>query len=127
MKIHKIGNESFSIFDSSRKGEKMMVHFIWGKKDFRVYLQPVDGTPPSNESFPIVHSAAGDKVQVTGLQYLNNFEWCNYDAVASHGLAVEDVCWLQGKRKRYVELPKDFMEIAVKIACREFGFERRAG
>ena len=93
VKIHKIGNESFSIFDSSREGEKMMVQFIWGKKDFRIYLQPAGGTPPANESFPIVRSAAGDEVQVTGFQYLNNYEWCNYDAVAGHGLANEEVRW----------------------------------
>ena len=105
----------------------MMVQFIWGKKDFRIYLQPAGGTPPANESFPIVRSAAGDEVQVTGFQYLNNYEWCNYDAVAGHGLANEEVRWLQRNRKHYVELPKDFMEIAVDIACREFGLERKAG
>ena len=65
-------------------------------------------------------------MQVTGLQYLNNYEWYDYGGLGGHGLAHDEVRWVKGKQKRYVEVPKDFVDIAVGIACREFGLERKA-
>ena len=123
MKIQKFGNESFSIFDVRQDAGGMMVQFIWGKKDFRIYVS-ADG---ENPDFPVVISAAGDEFHVSKLQYLNDYEWYDFKSVVGHGLAHEDVQWKFGKLTRYVELPKDFLEIALDIACREFGLQRKAG
>jgi len=44
--------------------------------------------------------------------------------VADHGLASEKVLFRKDKAQRYVELPMDFYDIAVEIACRTFSLER---
>ena len=38
MKNHTAGGNTFGIFDKEEKGGVGMLHFIWGKKDFRIYL-----------------------------------------------------------------------------------------
>ena len=124
MKTHKLGIESFHIFEAARKGEHWMVQFIWGKKDFRVYLDKADAVASSSNHPPVLKIPDDGEMVVSKLQYLNNFEWYDYEKVSGHGLAFEEVRWIRGKTKRYLELPKDFFNIAVEIACREFDLER---
>ena len=101
-----------------------MVHFIWGKKDFRLYF----GRKPASGSFrePVLYSNVGEVV-VTSLQYQYAFEWYEFDKVAGHGLASEEVLFRKNTLRRYVELPKDFYETALEIACIEFDFNRQSG
>jgi hypothetical protein len=125
MQVHTIGNQSYAIFSKVEKGGVWMLQFIWGKKDFRIYLgRSADGENAKLHG-PVLHSEAHGDAVVTRLQYLNAFEWYDYHKVAGHGLANEEVCWQLGKAVRYVELPKDYFEIAVELACREFGMARR--
>ena len=125
MKSHQFDTETFFVFDTRQEGDTWMVQFIWGKKDFRIHLRPASGG--DSGALAEVQAPDGRALQVTALQYLNNFEWHDYDGLAGHGLHHEEVRWKHGKQKRYVELPKDFFDIAVAIACREFGLERKAG
>ena len=125
MNTHTIGVNTFAIFEKVEKGGVWMLQFIWGKKDFRVYLgRSADGDNAKLHG-PVLHSEQHGDVVVTRLQYLYAFEWYDYHKVAGHGLANEEVAWRKGKSVRYVELPKDFLDIAVELACREFGMERR--
>jgi hypothetical protein len=122
VKTHTLGNQTFAIFDTSEKGGVWMVHFIWGKKDFRIFLGRTGSV--SVGSARLASKAAGEVV-VTRLQYLHNFEWFEYVRVGDHGLASEKVLFRRDSTSRYVELPKDFYDIAVELACREFGLERK--
>lgn len=125
MVTHTIGVNTFAIFEKEQKGGVWMVHFLWGKKDFRIYLgRKIDGAH-QNYDGPILFSPEKEVVTVTKLQYLNSFEWYDFLKVAGHGLANEEVCWTLGKQRRYVELPKGFFDIAVALACLEFGLERQ--
>ena len=101
-----------------------MLQFLWGKKDFRIYLGRNRERPGTEAPGPVLRSESHGDLRVTRLQYLNAFEWYDYRKVAGHGLAFEEVCWERGKARRYVELPKDFFETAVELACREFGLQR---
>ena len=122
MKTHTIGNQTFAIFETSDKGGVWMIQFIWGKKDFRIYL----GRGGSASVGPArLATAAKEEAVVTRLQYLNNFEWSEFVRVADHGLASEKVQFRKDNAIRYVELPKDFYDIAVELACREFGMTRK--
>lgn len=122
MKTHTFGNQTFAIFDTSDKGGVWMVQFIWGKKDFRIYL----GRAGSVSTGPArLGSKSSGEVVVTRLQYLYNFEWHEYVRVGDHGLASEKVQFKKDGASRYVELPKDFYDIAVEIACLEFGLQRK--
>jgi hypothetical protein len=124
MKTHTIGNNTFAIFNREEKGGVWLLQFIWGKKDFRLYLgRSADGDNAKLKG-PVLHSDTHGDLVVTRLQYLNAFEWYDYDKVSGHGLASEDVCWRKGKTLHYVELPRDFLEIAVELACLEFGLRR---
>jgi hypothetical protein len=124
MKTHTIGVNTFAIFDKEEKGGVWMLHFIWGKKDFRIYLgRSADGENGKLHG-PVLHSEQHGNLVLTRLQYLNAFEWYDYQKVSGHGLANEEVCWRHGKSVHYVELPRDFLDIAVELACREFGLQR---
>lgn len=125
MKTYTIGVETFAIFDKVEKGGVWMLQFIWGKKDFRIYLGRSGDGDNAKLQGPVLQSEAHGEVVVTRLQYLYAFEWYDYQRVAGHGLHYEEVCWRKGKQVRYVELPKDFFDIAVELACREFGLQRR--
>lgn len=120
MKTQTFGNQSFAIFDTSDKGGVWMVQFIWGKKDFRIYL----GRAGSVSVGPARLKSRNEEIVVTRLQYLYNFDWHEYVGVGDHGLASEKVQFRSDGARRYVELPKDFYDIAVEIACREFGLQR---
>ena len=123
MNTHTIGNQTFAIFQREEKGGVWMLQFIWGKKDFRIYLgRSSDGGNAALDG-PKLHSEAAGDVVVTRLQYLYAFEWYDYVKVGGHGLANEEVCWRKGKTTRYVELPKNFFDIAVELACLEFGLK----
>jgi hypothetical protein len=127
MRCHRFENENFFVFDSRQERDQWMVQFVWGKKDFRIHLRPAARTPSGDHRLPAVQSPTGETIQVSALQYLNHYEWYDFDGVSGHGLSHEEVRWKRGKARRYVELPKDFLDIAVGIACREFGLERKAG
>ena len=124
MKSHRFDIENFFVFETRQEGDTWMVQFIWGKKDFRIHLR-TSGTG----GFPAlaaVQAPDGRALQVNALQYLNNYEWYDFDGVRGHGLHHDEVRWKRAKLKRYVELPKEFLNTAVSIACKEFGLERKA-
>jgi hypothetical protein len=122
VKTHTIGNQTFAIFETSDKGGVWMIQFIWGKKDFRIYL----GRAGSVSVGPArLKTATKEEVVVTRLQYLYDFEWHEYVRVADHGLASEKIQFRKNSTVRYVELPKDFYDIAVEMACLEFGMTRQ--
>jgi hypothetical protein len=124
MKTYTIGIDTFAIFNKEEKGGVWMLQFIWGKKDFRIYLgRSTDGENAKLEA-PVLESGVHGKLVVTRLQYLYAFEWYDYQKVSGHGLAREEVCWRKGKAVRYVELPRDFFDTALELACREFGLQR---
>jgi hypothetical protein len=124
VKTHTLGTEVFAVFDRADKGGIWMLQFIWGKKDFRIYLSR-RGSAPAALGAAVLHSAAAGEVEVGRLQYLYNFEWWDFVKVADHGLAREKVQFRRERQRRYVDLPKDFYDIAVDLACREFGLERK--
>lgn len=124
MKTYTIGNQVFAIFDSSEKGGVWMVQFIWGKKDFRIYLSR-RSTAASSVGHAALKSAAGEELVVGRLQYLYEFEWYDYVKVVEHGLANEKILFRKERASRYVELPRNFYDIAVEITCRVFGLERQ--
>jgi hypothetical protein len=122
VKTHTLGTQTFAIFDKSDKGGVWSIQFIWGKKDFRIYL----GRAGSVSVGPArLKTGSGEEAVVTRLQYLYNFEWHEFAGVADHGLASEKVRFGRDKVSRYVELPKNFYDIAVEICCREFGLTRQ--
>ena len=125
MNTHALGNETFAIFAKEAKGGVWMLQFIWGKKDFRIYLGRSADGENAKLGGPALEADDGSPVVVTRLQYLNAFEWYDYGKVAGHGLAREEVGWRKGRQVRYVELPRDFFNIAVELSCREFGLRRR--
>ncbi len=125
MATQTIGVNVFAIFEKEEKGGVWALHFIWGKKDFKIYLgRKIDGAKPEYHG-PVLLAGNKEEVIVSKLQYLNTFEWYDFQGVAGHGLANEEVCWTLGDKKRYLELPKGFHDVAVELACREFGLERQ--
>lgn len=121
---HHIDTNTFAIFDKRREGEERLLQFIWGKKDFRAYLAP-KGRAQALPHTPVLYSEASGELVLTRLQYLNAYEWYDYDRVAGHGLALEEIRWRRGNTRRYLELPRNFLDIAVELCCREFDLERR--
>ena len=125
MATHTIGVNTFAIFEKEEKGGVWILHFIWGKKDFKIYLGRKNDGSMTDYHGPVLLSGDKEEVIVSKLQYLNTFEWYDFQGVAGHGLANEEVCWTLGDKKRYVELPKGFHDVAVELACREFGLSRQ--
>ena len=124
MKSHKIGVNTYSVFSREEEGGVWILQFIWGKKDFRIYLGRENQVGEKEALGPPLRGADGNRVIATRLEYLYAFEWYTYAGVSGHGLDREEVCWERGGKKRYVELPKPFLEIAQEVACMEFGLER---
>ena len=126
METHTIGIENFLVFEKWDKESLLLVHFIWGKKDFRFYLARNNSGASPKETPAVLVSESGREFVFSRLQYLYNFEWYDFDKVSGHGLAHDEVRWKKGKSIRYVELPKDFLEVALEIAAREFALKRKA-
>lgn len=122
---HRIGINNFHIWDKQVKGGVWMLYYIWGKKDFRLYLGRRSDYQHEQPPGPVLVADDGTELVVTRLQYLNNFEWYDYQGVVGHGLSYEETRWRLGKRVRYVELPKDFFDTAVELGCREFGLQEK--
>src|SRR5690242_6075779 len=101
-----------------------MAQFIWGKKDFRVYLSR-KSTAAAAIGDALLTTSAGEELVVGRLQYLYNFEWFDFVKVGDDGLASEKVLFRKEQNSRYVELPKDFYDIAVELSCRLFSLERK--
>ena len=122
MTRYTLGNETFAIFQKTEKGRVWMLHFLWGKKDFRIFL----GDKNETQGVHGVELSRDDNTTlvVSRLEYLNAFEWFQYDAVTGHGIAKEEIRWKRERQKRYLELPKGFFESAVELACREFKLKR---
>ncbi len=125
MKTHTIGTDTYAIFEKSEKGNLMMLHFIWGKKDFRLFLEDKSSHSAAKGSQTALISSNSGELLFTHLQYLNNFQWYEYDKVAGHGLAHDEVRWKTGDFVRYVELPQHFHDVAVELACLEFNLKRK--
>lgn len=123
MDVHTIGNNTFAVFTKEEKGGVWMLQFFWGKKDFRIYLSRQKGGKKSNAHGTLLRSEKHRDIAVTNLQYLNAFEWYDYQGVAGHGLAYEETRWIKAGKRRYVELPKDFFDLSVELACRVFQLE----
>lgn len=122
MNTHMIGTDTYAIFEKMEKGNLLMLHFIWGKKDFRLFLER-PRTTGGDGSKTILTSAAAGEFALTRLQYLYNYEWYEYSEVSGHGLVHDEVRWGMGQSVRYLELPPQFREAAVELACREFALE----
>ena len=124
MNTHIFGTNTFAIFEKKSSGDSASLQFIWGKKDFKIFLNPA-----SNVSKPVEHTPKllnPKKVAwvVRNLQFLNQFEWYDYVKVAGHGLDNEEVLWRNGRRKHYVDLPKRFLKTAVELAILEFDLKK---
>ncbi len=124
MKTHTFGVETFAIFEKQSNVNSAMLQFIWGKKDFRIYLNPSQNISIPMARTPKLQNPKGDAWVVQNIRFLNQFEWYHYIKVAGHGLSNEEVLWRKGKLRRYVDLPKGFLNIAVELACRELGFHK---
>lgn len=124
-KTYKFGIESYHVFATRQERHGWMVHFVWGKKDFRIWLDHAHGE--GEQPGPVLESPDGERFVVRRLQYLNQFEWYDFDDVVGHGLHHDEVRWRKGRLKRYVELPGDFYDTAAAVACKVFGLERIQG
>ena len=123
---HTIETDTFAIFEKSEKGNLLMVYFIWGKKDFRIFLEKKGSVGSSDSASPEIHSSKSGTYQLARLEYLFQYEWYTYDKVAGHGLAHDEVRWIKGGAARYLELPSHFLEKALELVCREFNMKRKS-
>ncbi len=121
--VQTIGIQNFSIFSTSQQQGLWRLHFIWGKKDFCLFLQPQESVRQSN-SLAVLGNNDKLLLTVTRLQYLRGFQWYDYHKVSLHNLAYEEICWKLEGLKHYVELPKDFLDMAIELACRAFDLRR---
>lgn len=69
--------------------DRLMVHLLWGKQDFRYHLQK---------------TTAG--WQRVGFQIQYKQQWYEYQNISEHGLSFEETCWQNDADKLYIELPK---------------------
>ena len=124
MDTHSIGTDTFAIFGKSEKGGLLTLQFIWGKKDFRVFLERKHPNALVKGNQAVLRSKKGEYI-LTRLQYLYEFEWYDFDKVSGHGLAHDEVRWKKDGTVRYVELPQHFYEIVARLASLEFGLTRK--
>lgn len=123
MTRYRFGNETFAVFDKFQRGGVWMLQFIWGKKDFRIYLGRHSDYGDSNNKIQgpiLISNKKQEKISLTRLQYLNAFLWYDYLRVIGHGLIYEEILWARGQEQRCVELPRDFKAIALELVCMEF-------
>ena len=121
-----IGNENYTVLKHRGDGGVWMLHFTWGKKDFRLFLEAQQESGASPQQIgACLKTTEGKLLRTSRFQYLNQFTWWEYDGVVGHGLALEEIRWRQRltKATRYVELPKDFLDQALELACRLFDLE----
>ena len=124
MKTHTLETDSYAIFDRQDKGNLLMLHFLWGKKDFRVFLER-EGSSVAKVPRVILESQESGEYLVTRLQYMFEYEWYDYAGLGGHGLAHDEVRWQLERRTRYLELPQHFFERSVDLVCIEFSLRRK--
>lgn len=121
MKTHTIERESYHIFKKSEAEKMMGLYFIWGKKDFRMYLEP--WTEGREENFR-VKTEEGTMYSVSCLEYLYNYEWYAHSGLSGHGLGREENVFQHKDNYRHLETPLHFKQVALELVCREFGLEK---
>ncbi len=124
MKTHTIGTDTFAIFEKSEKGGLLTLQFIWGKKDFRMFLERRTSSAAVKGHQAVLRSKSGEYL-LSRMEYLYEFEWYQFDKVSDHGLAHDEVRWTKNRAVRYVELPQHFYEVATQLACLEFGLTQK--
>ena len=125
MKSQTINNNTYAVFEKSDKSSLLMLHFLWGKMDFRIFLERKGVTSGNEANLPVLRSKTNGEYVLSRLQYLFEYEWYDYDRVDGHGLVLEEVRWKHGGNIRYVELPQHFFEVSAELAAREFSLKRK--
>ena len=119
-----LGTDTYAIFDRQDKGNLLMLHFLWGKKDFRVFLERKGAAEMKLPEIEMTSAQSGEFV-VTRLQYLFEYEWYDYAGLGGHGLAHDEVRWKHDGKTRYLELPLHFLDRAVELVAMEFSLSRK--
>lgn len=120
MKTYTVGTDTFAVFEKQKNNTLLMLHFIWGKKDFRLFCELAKEGSVS----PLALEREGKFYNPIRFEYLYEYEWYVFDKVTGHGLAHDEVRFTQGSKIRYVELPKDLYDISLELISMELGLTR---
>ncbi|MBQ31008.1 MAG: hypothetical protein CL923_00330 [Deltaproteobacteria bacterium] len=122
MKHHTINRQNYTILKTESGTGQLLLHFMWGKFDFRLFLKPVKAFEA--EAKP-KHRFQRDGVyyQVAALQLQHRNQWYEYVKPSAHGLQLEETQWQLEGASHHAEFPKNLLAAACQLAEQELGLE----
>ena len=118
MKHHTINRQNYTSLKTESDSGQLLLHFMWGKFDFRLFLKPV-GASEAEAKPKRSFRRNGAYYQVATLQLQHRNRWYEYVKPTAHGLQFEETLWRLEGASHHAEFPKNLLAVACQLAAQE--------
>ena len=119
MKNYTVDHQNYHIFKAESDIDYQLVHFQWGKFDFRMTFSISRKDESLINSKKIYSSQDGNKYSSEKFEVLYHNQWYEYLETTSHGMQFEETLWRRDGKDYYAEFPRDLLNVAKGICVQE--------
>ncbi len=121
MNRYEIENNSYYIFDKDTSIP--LVHFLWGKFDFRLNFRKTDKAEAIASKKLGFRDETGTYFVADKLQHQRHGFWYDFQKVSYHGFTFEETEWIHDGKIHHAEFPKALFQIAATVSAKELGMK----
>ena len=119
MKKYTIDHQNYHIFKAESGTDSQLVHFQWGKFDFRMTFSISKKEEIHINSKNLYTSQDGSNYASDRFEVLYHNQWYEYIKPTAHGMQLEETLWRNNGIEYYAEFPKDLLNVAELICVQE--------
>ena len=119
MKNYTVDHQNYHIFKAESDIDYQLVHFQWGKFDFRMTFSISKKDENLINSKKIYSSQDGRKYTSGKFEVLYHNEWYEFVKPTAHGMQFEETLWRHNGKDYYAEFPKDLWNVSEAICVQE--------
>ena len=124
MKNYTVDHQNYHIFKAESGTDSQLVHFQWGKFDFRMTFLISEKNESQLNFKNIYSSQEGSKYASDKFEVLYHNEWYEFVKPTSHGMQFEETLWRLTGNDYYAEFPRDLWNVAEGICVQELELTR---
>ena len=121
MNRYEIENNSYYIFD--KDASIPLVHFLWGKFDFRLNFRKTDKAEAIASQKLGFQDERGTYFVADNLQLQRHGVWYDFQKVSYHGFTFEETEWKHDGKIHHAEFPKALFQVAATVSAKELGMK----
>ena len=119
MKNYTVDHQNYHIFKAESGIDTWLVHFQWGKFDFRMTFLILGNDESQINSKKIYSSQDGSKYASGTFEVLYHNEWYEFVKPTAHGMQFEETLWRSNGKDYYAEFPSNLWNVAEGICVQE--------